>query len=87
MSRLTVLSSRLSWTYIMIAEAGEQRESSVSPLDDEEERLLLLLPVRPQPAPPHPALPERERRPLMIDSRVHRLQAIVASVPGAGWVV
>ena len=41
----------------------------------------------PQPAPPHPALPERERRPLMIDSRVHRLQAIVASVPGAGWGV
>ena len=40
-----------------------------------------------QPAPPHPALPERERRPLMIDSQVHRLQAIVASVPGAGWVV
>ena len=31
----------------MIVEAGEQRESSVSPLDDEEERLLLLLPVHP----------------------------------------
>ena len=41
----------------------------------------------PQPAPPHPALPERERRPLMIDSRAHRPQAIVASMPDAGWVV
>ena len=47
MSRPTRLSSRLSWTYIMTVEAGEQRESSVSPLDDEEERLLLLLPVHP----------------------------------------
>ena len=85
MSRPTVLSSRLSWTYIMIVEAGEQRESSVSPLDDEEERLLLLLLVHPspQPAPPHPARPERERRPLMIDSRAHRPQAIVASMPDA----
>ena len=47
MSRPTRLSSRLSWTYIMTVEAGEQRESSVSPLDDEEERLLLLLLVHP----------------------------------------
>ena len=47
MSRLTVLSSRLSWTYIMIVEAGEQRESSASPADDEEELLLLLLLVHP----------------------------------------
>ena len=31
----------------MIVEAGEQRESSVSPLDDEEELLLLLLLVHP----------------------------------------
>ena len=31
----------------MIVEAGEQRKSSVSPVDDEEERLLLLLRVHP----------------------------------------
>ena len=41
----------------------------------------------PQPAPPHPALPERERRPLMTDPWVHRPQAIVASVLGVSWVV
>ena len=41
----------------------------------------------PQPAPPHPALPERERRPLMTDPWVHRPQAIVASMLGVSWVV
>ena len=41
----------------------------------------------PQPAPPHPALPERQRRPLMIDPWVHRPQAIVASMLGVSRVV
>ena len=73
----------------MMVEAGEQRESSASPADDEEELLLLLLLVHPSRLHhTQPSLnPERQRRPLMIDSRVHRLQAIVASVPGAGWGV
>ena len=40
-------SSSLSWTCIMIAEAGEQRKSSAFPVDDEEELRLLLLLVHP----------------------------------------
>ena len=47
MSRPTMYSSSLSWTCIMIAEAGEQRKSSAFPVDDEEELRLLLLLVHP----------------------------------------
>ena len=73
--------------YIMMVEAGEQRGIIGIACRRRGGAALAAAARAPQPAPPHPALPERERRPLMIDSRVNRLQAIVASVPGAGWVV